>query len=639
MTKLALPNIKDFSKVWYVSPYGNDVTGNGSKDNPYASHRKAMQEAASGDGVFIQSGTYQSLHFDLDNYGTICFYDISKKLTVWGENEKTIINFYGSEGVKRDACIFAIYNSESTISNMKINYYPGKSTNYSNSIFRLCNGYFQNLFIENLSTQNWSTCYYNNQTTKGPKVTNCIIKSNGRYTSNYSGHGQWDNCLFDYPHGGGTATNHLQRSIMLNDSVLEYLPIDLVDKGNVTIIDPNKSRSNIGVCGGPYGWGFILNKNKYLFRDGKKIKKYIVDYYENVSINGKPLTNGGISINAFDDKASTYWKSQEHGEAVLGKSYIGYDLGSIMNISKVSITQTIMDYDKYIGISSIILQCSDDGVNWVSIKTLSLQNTTSAQEFILMNNNPSRFWRLLANANPKELFGGNYYYWNVSDIKFFVLIKGVWSVVGYIPATKEMFDVHGMDDLTSITNKSIQQLASNMLELLNWTDGENLLKKLIVDAIPHNQLVLPTKDINIRSIENIDSIILKTAVSGNALVKVIVSFDKGITWQAHNNVEWIKVNETTWDVLSSGMDPIQLEAVTYKQWAELRGNSNTIRFAYALSKEDTTDVGEIDSLITQMDMKGTWKKAVHDKDYSYEYPNNDELLVTIYANGDYKINY
>lgn len=279
MPKRVLPNPKDFNKVWYVSPDGNDSTGDGSKISPYGSHDKAIQMADSGDGIFIQAGVYEAPHLVLDTYyRSVCFYDYSKALTIWGENENTVINFNGAKGIRRDANLFEIYNASTVICNMKINFTPGKSISYSNAIFRWCNGNFRNLFIENTGTIAWSTCYYNDQSATGPKATNCIFKSNGRRTTNYSGRGVWLNCLFDYPHDGGTFTNSLQRTITENDSILELLPSDLTDTGSPTILDPDNTRSNIGVCGGPYGWGFlatiyksfVYSNKEYLAFDNRK---------------------------------------------------------------------------------------------------------------------------------------------------------------------------------------------------------------------------------------------------------------------------------------------------------------------------------------------------------------------------------
>ncbi|MGE7931842.1 hypothetical protein [Viridibacillus arvi] len=214
-----------------------------------------------------------------------------------------------------------------------------------------------------------------------------------------------------------------------------------------------------------------------------------------------------------------------------------------------------------------------------------------------------------------------------------------WVNVGTVPSSivdkKIFYQTHGMDE---VLPESIE-LLPNKITISTWTDEEQANRTLNVKAIPSEQLILPTKDISIRLIENIDFVRLTYSEVNKGKVRVITSFDAGITWYAHNGIEWININPKTDEVILLGMSPETLANITSAQWTDIRGDSKTMRFAYAISMEDITDSAEIDALITQMDMKGTWKKAVHGTHYDYEYPNNDDLLVTIYADGDYKINY
>ncbi|KOO49485.1 discoidin domain-containing protein [Viridibacillus arvi] len=223
----------------------------------------------------------------------------------------------------------------------------------------------------------------------------------------------------------------------------------------------------------------------------------------------------------------------------------------------------------------------------------------------------------------------NYWYYNGS----------LWENTGAIPNDIEdkkiFYEKYGMD---RIPFEAIDSLPDNF-RISVWTDEKNARRTLKTNAIPLDQLVLPTKGINIRFIENIDFVKLTSKEVNKGKVRVITSFDEGITWYAHNGMEWININPKTDEVILLGMSPETLANITSAQWTDIRGDSKTMRFAYAISMEDITDSAEIDALITQMDMKGTWKKAVHGTHYDYEYPNNDDLLVTIYADGDYKINY
>lgn len=186
--------------------------------------------------------------------------------------------------------------------------------------------------------------------------------------------------------------------------------------------------------------------------------------------------------------------------------------------------------------------------------------------------------------------------------------------------------------------EAFNQLA-DQFEIYVQTELASSDDELSIKAIPKAVIVTPIKDISIRSVETIDSFTLNTNMNGQGVVKVAVSFDKGNTWHTRKNNAWSEISLEVSTMQIDGMDPTTLNAITSTEWSQLRGASETIRFAYLLSKENESDILEVQDLVSQMDMKGTWKKAVHGSHYDYEYPNNDELLVTIFEGGDYKINY
>lgn len=80
-------------------------------------------------------------------------------------------------------------------------------------------------------------------------------------------------------------------------------------------------------------------------------------------------------------------------------------------------------------------------------------------------------------------------------------------------------------------------------------------------------------------------------------------------------------------------------ARTSADWVALVGASNTLRFAYYLEMVASTDTAFTDALVMTADMTGVWRKAVNGTDYNADYTNNTNILLSIYANGDYKINY
>ncbi|MGM7634149.1 hypothetical protein [Bacillus sp. Hm123] len=222
----------------------------------------------------------------------------------------------------------------------------------------------------------------------------------------------------------------------------------------------------------------------------------------------------------------------------------------------------------------------------------------------------------------------------LNDGQYKKYVNHQWQTVSTITPTQAQFESDGMDAVPGWS--ALSQLTGE-IEIVVWTDEETADRSLKINGIPHDQLVLPTKDIDIRSVENIDSFTLNVTQAGQGAVKTVVSFDSGTTWYTRSSGSWIEIDLA--NIKTEGLTPAVLNAITSSEWAALRGTSNTVRFAYHLSMEEVTDVVEVNDLISQMDMKGTWKKAVHGTDYDYEYPNNDQLTVTIYQSGDYKINY
>lgn len=119
-----------------------------------------------------------------------------------------------------------------------------------------------------------------------------------------------------------------------------------------------------------------------------------------------------------------------------------------------------------------------------------------------------------------------------------------WITVGSSPATRSMFEQHGMTDLSIIDNNAIQQLTSDTPELLCWTDeeGDSVIRQVNITAVPFPQLLLPVGDIEVGEIE---SVVLNSTVSGNGVVKVLVSGDSGVNWKgAESNFGFVNIVPT-----------------------------------------------------------------------------------------------
>ncbi len=130
------PDPAGFNTLWHVSTLGDDILGDGSDVNPFASVHVAIAAAASGDGIQIHPGLYRlvpQVHYS--GYMTAGIYDQSKRLSIFGFNSQTILELRGADSSYRDAHVFSLKGAGgSVVSNLVVHYYPNRSTNYSNAI-------------------------------------------------------------------------------------------------------------------------------------------------------------------------------------------------------------------------------------------------------------------------------------------------------------------------------------------------------------------------------------------------------------------------------------------------------------------------------------------------------------------------
>ena len=114
-------------KTLYIAPNGDDTTGNGTQENPYATIEKAVEQANDEDKIFIKEGTYNVNFKKIDSYTSMAIFDDNKKLCIYGENEKTILICDGTNVSTRDSALFCIKNQNSIVRNITTVYYPHRN--------------------------------------------------------------------------------------------------------------------------------------------------------------------------------------------------------------------------------------------------------------------------------------------------------------------------------------------------------------------------------------------------------------------------------------------------------------------------------------------------------------------------------
>ncbi|WP_285718886.1 discoidin domain-containing protein [Pelosinus sp. IPA-1] len=134
-------------------------------------------------------------------------------------------------------------------------------------------------------------------------------------------------------------------------------------------------------------------------------------YSENRCVGGAFSASsvyGATSVqNAFDGNQSTYWESNNPGGS--GDNII-YDFGVARHIRKMVIDHTMTDALHFM--SSVKVQRSTDGTTWNDVYTAT-GLTSGVNTITLPSSTPSRYWRVLANAQTS---GGPTYLWCITEL-------------------------------------------------------------------------------------------------------------------------------------------------------------------------------------------------------------------------------
>lgn len=242
IAQIVLPDI-------YVSITGSDDTGDGSKENPYATVSKAIDSAVDGNKIFIAAGTYELEPMVESSYAGLGIYDMSKGLEIYGENEKTILIYDGAKTTKRDGCAMQLSNANTTVRNLTYIFAPSSSTNnYSRAIFRWCAGTVENVFFRIVGSYKASYLYYNDQTTAN-NVKNCSFYHDlGAVFSSYSGKSNFKNIATNVT-PDGTNTNVITKSFgEISDHVLKLIKNSYEDE--------EINQNQVGVFYGDYAWEY-----------------------------------------------------------------------------------------------------------------------------------------------------------------------------------------------------------------------------------------------------------------------------------------------------------------------------------------------------------------------------------------------
>lgn len=194
---------------------------------------------------------------------------------------------------------------------------------------------------------------------------------------------------------------------------------------------------------------------------------------------------------------------------------------------------------------------------------------------------------------------------------------------------------------TNYAKPTIQELEALGKPFKVASYGASPLKvKTVVEGVPKPRLVLP-KTLFGSDFDTINSMTATVSETGNGKVRFIFTTDL-VTYYTFNFGMFDFVPVSSLDaatVLSEGINATGLGTLTATEFSKIFTGIDEIGIGFALEKDLLAESAAVDNLVMNVDMIGSWKKAVHTTDYDYEYASNKVLRVTLLTDGTYKINY
>ena len=218
------------------------------------------------------------------------------------------------------------------------------------------------------------------------------------------------------------------------------------------------------------------------------------------------------------------------------------------------------------------------------------------------------------------------------------LITDNWSALTDLE--KETCFNNFKNSVDSYANENIFNLPSLKVVAYTTNADANISGKFV--GLPNKKVIIPKGLISSSSFVSILQANMVYNVSGSAMVKVAITNDLE-NWYTFNfdTNEWrlvsTEINETTGryyptaEVISNQGIPVnKLDTIT--DWNLF---SDNIGFAYLLDITEPGEICNVDQLDLLVTMNGAWS---HYNKISYAYTTN-KLIIYVYDNGDYKINY
>lgn len=123
-------------------------------------------------------------------------------------------------------------------------------------------------------------------------------------------------------------------------------------------------------------------------------------------------TNGGLAVHAIDGKTSTFWHTKWDGGFANPPHWIAIDMGEKKVIHGLVFTGRQSTNNGKPNV--VLLEVSNDNINWAGVGTLSLQNINTTQKFFVTSFPEGRYFRITVQSNF-----GNVQYTHLAELGAF----------------------------------------------------------------------------------------------------------------------------------------------------------------------------------------------------------------------------
>jgi hypothetical protein len=200
------------------------------------------------------------------------------------------------------------------------------------------------------------------------------------------------------------------------------------------------------------------------------------------------------------------------------------------------------------------------------------------------------------------------------------------EVVGTYPPTKDLFVQSNVSSMDSLNKTVLSQVDQVLVYNENSTSN--------VGFIPtQNKVIVKSTSTSFSDVENIDSI----TMTSSANVKFFISSDNGLTWYSYYNDSWNTNDLNVSNLETYGMTSTIFNSLNDK-FNQLLLNAS-LSFAFLL----TDSTSNVDLISFQSDMKGSWYGTTDEtstqKNFKITYSSNENIKISFYVSGTYKVNY